>query len=129
MPVKISDNVVGALWAKLILNCAYNALSAITQLPYGPRVVQGEGVEAVMRDVVRECLAVAQASGVTVPGDVAGRGATSSPSTMPSQYSSTAQDLARGKRDRDRLPEWAASCGAARRWALRRRRTVCCGRW
>ncbi len=34
----------GALWAKLILNCAYNALSAIAQLPYG-RLVQGAGVD------------------------------------------------------------------------------------
>ena len=30
---EISDDVRGALWAKLITNCAYNALSAITQLP------------------------------------------------------------------------------------------------
>ena len=41
VPVQISDNVMGALWEKLVLNCAYNALSAISQLPYG-RLVQGE---------------------------------------------------------------------------------------
>jgi 2-dehydropantoate 2-reductase len=35
VPTDISDNVRGELWAKLITNCAYNALSAITQLPYG----------------------------------------------------------------------------------------------
>ena len=35
VPTEISDNVRGALWAKLITNCAYNVLSAITQLPYG----------------------------------------------------------------------------------------------
>ena len=34
IPTEISDSVAGELWAKLILNCAYNALSAITQLPY-----------------------------------------------------------------------------------------------
>ena len=33
VPVQISDNVFGALWTKLILNCAYDALSAISQLP------------------------------------------------------------------------------------------------
>src|SRR2546426_502973 len=48
VPVEVSDNVIGALWAKLVVNCAYNALSAITQLPYG-RMVQGDGVPAVMR--------------------------------------------------------------------------------
>ena len=35
VPVTTSDNVAGALWAKLIINCVYNGLSAITQLPYG----------------------------------------------------------------------------------------------
>src|SRR5579871_2345631 len=68
VPVEVSDNVVGALWQKLIVNCAYNALSAITQLPYG-RMAKGEGVPAIMQDVVDECLAVARAAGVTVPGD------------------------------------------------------------
>jgi len=95
VPTQISDNVRGSLWAKLILNCAYNALSAITQLPYGV-LVQGMGVSDVIRDVVAECLAVAKAEGVEVPGDTdaALRGIAQS---MPAQYSSTAQDLARGK--------------------------------
>src|SRR5271163_3054009 len=56
VPTAISDNVRGELWAKLILNCAYNALSAITQLPYG-RLVKGEGMAVVMRDLVDECVA------------------------------------------------------------------------
>jgi len=90
--VQISDNVAGELWAKLILNCAYNALSAITQLPYG-RLVQGEGVQAVMRDVMDECLAVASAAGVVVPGD-AWAAVQRIAQTMPTQLSSTAQDLA-----------------------------------
>jgi len=93
--VDISDNVRGALWAKLILNCAYNAMSAITHLPYG-RLVQGDGVGEVIRDVVAECLAVAQADGARVAGDVEAMVARI-PQTMPAQYSSTAQDLARGK--------------------------------
>src|SRR3984885_14446992 len=66
---RVRDNVRGTLWAKLILNCAYNALSAIAQLPYG-RLVQGEGMTAVMHDLVDECVAVARADGVTIPGDV-----------------------------------------------------------
>ena len=96
VPVQISDNVAGALWAKLILNCAYNALSAIVQLPYG-QLVRHDGVNAVMNDIVHECLAVARAAGVTVPGDIA-ETVQRLASTMPNQFSSTAQDLARGKR-------------------------------
>lgn len=95
IPVQISENVTGELWAKLILNCVYNALSAITQLPYG-QLVQGEGVEELMRDVVQECLAVAQSAGVTVPGDT-WEAVERIARTMPNQCSSTAQDLARSK--------------------------------
>ena len=96
VPTEVSSNVRGALWAKLILNCAYNAVSAIAQLPYG-KTVQGEGVKDLMRDVVNECLAVAQADGVQVVGD-AHAAVDKLAGSMPSQLSSTAQDLARGKR-------------------------------
>lgn len=95
IPLHASDNVIGALWSKLILNCAYNALSAITRLPYGV-LRPAPGVEAVMRDVVAECLAVAGAAGVTVPGD-AWEGVERIAATMPGQFSSTAQDVMRGK--------------------------------
>jgi 2-dehydropantoate 2-reductase len=95
IPVEISDNIAGMLWVKLIMNCAYNALSAIPQLPYG-RLVQGEGIPRLMEGIVEECLAVARASGVEVPGDM--HAATRRiAETMPAQLSSTAQDLARGK--------------------------------
>ena len=96
VPTELSDDVRGALWAKLIVNCAYNALSAITQLPYG-RLAQGVGVNEMLRDVVAECLAVARADGVQVPGDP-DAAVRRIAETMPSQVSSTAQDLARGKR-------------------------------
>ena len=96
VPTEISANVRGALWLKLILNCAYNAVSAIAQRPYGENV-RGEGIAGVMRDVVDECLAVAQAEGVQVPGDV-DAAVRKIGETMPSQYSSTAQDLSRGKK-------------------------------
>ncbi|MDK9704987.1 MAG: 2-dehydropantoate 2-reductase [Sulfuritalea sp.] len=112
VPLEISDNVAGALWAKLIINCAYNALSAITQMPYG-RMVQGQGMEAVMRDVVDECLAVARADGVTVPDnirDAVQRIAT----TMAGQISSTAHDVARGKPSEiDHLNGYVMRRGAA----------------
>jgi 2-dehydropantoate 2-reductase len=95
LPVQISGNVIGELWAKLLLNCCFNPLSAITQMPYG-RIFEGAGVEAMMRDVVGECLAVACGEGVTVPGDT-WEGVKGIARTMSTQVSSTAQDLARGK--------------------------------
>jgi len=95
VPVTVSDNVDGELWAKLVVNCAYNAISAITQLPYG-RFIDGEGVRELMRSVVEETLAVAKASGIRMAPDLLAK-TYQIASLMPAQHSSTAQDLARGK--------------------------------
>ena len=95
VPVELSDNVPGALWGKLLLNCGYNAISAITDIPYG-RMVTLPGIAQTVHDAVVEGLAVANALQVTIPGDVwaaVDRIATS----MPGQVSSTCQDLRRGK--------------------------------
>ena len=94
IPTEVSDNVCGALWAKLVINCAYNALSAIVQQPYGWLVAQ-EGASAVIGDLVTECLAVARADDVQLPDGI--RAAVQDIArTMAGQRSSTAQDLARG---------------------------------
>jgi len=95
VPTEISPNVRGALWAKLLVNCAYNALSAVGRIAYG-ELVRQPGVSAIMSDVVAECLAVAQADGVTIPGDPLAA-VRQIAETMAGQYSSTAQDLMRGK--------------------------------
>ena len=95
VPVELSANVIGALWAKLLLNCGYNAISAITDVPYG-RMVTLPGIARTVHDAVVECLAVAQALQVTIPGDV--RAAVERIATsMPGQVSSPCQDLRRGK--------------------------------
>ena len=96
--VQISDNAMGALWAKLALNCAYNAVSALSGLPYGA-ILHSPGlpVVQVMTDIVQECQAVAQASGVALPDDLLST-VLGLADSMPGQMSSTAQDLARGKR-------------------------------
>jgi 2-dehydropantoate 2-reductase len=93
--VTISDNVAGELWAKLVVNCAYNAISAISQLPYG-EMIRGAGVKEVMRDVVAETLAVAKASGVRTAPELVDN-VHRIAEWMPTQYSSTAQDLQRGR--------------------------------
>jgi 2-dehydropantoate 2-reductase len=95
VPVTIADNVAGQLWAKLVINCVYNGLSAITQLPYG-RIAAGAGVAAVFEDIVAECLAVARADGIEVPGDIRAAVADIARS-MATQKSSTAHDVARGR--------------------------------
>jgi 2-dehydropantoate 2-reductase len=97
IPVQVSDNVAGALWAKLVLNCVYNPLSAITGLPYGEIVNSPDlNIPQMMDDIVQECLAVARASGIHVPEGTA-EAVLPLAASMPGQISSTAQDLARAK--------------------------------
>ena len=95
IPTQVSDGVLAALWQKLIINCVYNALSALTQQPYGWLVAQ-DGVLIAMQDIARECKAVALADGVQLPANV-DEAVAAIARTMPQQLSSTAQDLARGK--------------------------------
>jgi 2-dehydropantoate 2-reductase len=91
----VSPDIVAAQWVKLILNCAYNALSAVADMPYGPLVAQ-DGIPELLEDNVAECRAVAEAAAVTLPGGLLDnvRGIAKA---MPGQYSSTAQDLRRGR--------------------------------
>ena len=95
IPTQISDGVLAELWQKLIINCVYNALSALTQQPYGWLVAQ-PGIPAVLQDIAAECKTVALADGVMLPDGV-DEAVASIARTMPQQLSSTAQDLARGK--------------------------------
>jgi 2-dehydropantoate 2-reductase len=95
IPTTVSPDALDALWSKLVLNCAYNALSAATRLPYG-RLLGVAGIEAVMADIVAECAAVAAAAGVRLPADTLAQ-VLALAETMPGQLSSTAQDVMRGK--------------------------------
>lgn len=95
IPTTVSSRVTDELWIKLITNCAYNALSAVSQLPYG-RLFQVGGVTDVVKNVVRECTAVAQAVSIIVPENI-NETVLALAGSMPNQYSSTAQDLARAK--------------------------------
>ncbi|MDR1935469.1 MAG: 2-dehydropantoate 2-reductase, partial [Candidatus Accumulibacter sp.] len=84
----VSGNIEGELWTKLIVNCAYNALSALTALPYA-ELARQPGVARTLRDVVGECLAVADKAGVAPAGDV-WQSVERIPRIMPGQRSSTA---------------------------------------
>ena len=91
----ISDDIEVTLWSKLIINCAFNALSAVAAISYGP-MLEVEGTRDVVIRAVQEATAVARASGVSIPDDLLAH-ILNIPTIMPNQMSSTAQDLARGK--------------------------------
>ncbi|WP_409314358.1 ketopantoate reductase family protein [Pseudomonas putida] len=91
----VSEDVMRSLWAKLVVNCAINPLSAITRMPYG-KMAEQDGIPQLMEDIAREALSVAKAEGVAVPSSVFETIRTI-PVSMAGQYSSTAQDLMNGK--------------------------------
>lgn len=91
----ISDDIQVTLWSKLVINCAFNALSAVADISYGP-MLEVEGAREVVTRAVQEAIAVARASGVSLPDDLLAN-ILNIPTMMPQQKSSTAQDLARGK--------------------------------
>lgn len=93
---RVCEDVMRSLWAKLVVNCAINPLSAITRLPYGELAAQ-DGVPHLMEDIAREALSVTRAEGISVPDSVLDTIRTI-PVSMAGQFSSTAQDLMRGKR-------------------------------
>jgi 2-dehydropantoate 2-reductase len=96
VPVKVSPDVMAELWAKLLVNCAYNAVSALAQARYGFLVAQ-PGIPELQRQVVDEVIAVAAADGIELPLDASLQAVDRIAAGMPQQYSSTAQDLARRK--------------------------------
>jgi len=97
---RISENIEGELWVKLLCNCALNAISALGHARYG-QIVQSGDAKQLMQDVVDEVLAVARAAGVVLPGvddRESGMAAAMKIATqMADAFSSTAQDLNRGR--------------------------------
>ena len=97
VPCRISENITAELWEKLIMNCAYNALSALSRAKYG-RIARDPGTIDVMKRVVNEAVAVGSAAGVTLSADKVFAAVLKLGSeAMPEAISSTAQDIARGK--------------------------------
>jgi 2-dehydropantoate 2-reductase len=65
MLVDLSDNIMGTIWDKLLINVSTGAVSAITRLEYGPLYAIPE-IEETAIAAVAEAMAVAKASGVRI---------------------------------------------------------------
>jgi 2-dehydropantoate 2-reductase len=101
VPSRISDNIAGELWTKLIWNCALNAVSALGRAKYG-QIAASADARKVVETLVDEVLAVARAADIHPPGlenpKEAIGGAFQIARQMAEALSSTAQDMNRGKR-------------------------------
>ena len=96
VPVRVSDNVEGELWWKLIVNCAYNAVSALGHSRYGTMMAL-QPMRQVMSDAVREIVALADAKGVRIAVPDPVEAVLRFGDAMPQAMSSTAQDVERGR--------------------------------
>jgi len=95
--VRLSSTPMAELWRKLVVNCACNAISALAQAPYG--LMAGvAAVQELQAAVVREAVAVARAEGHALEAADMLAAVQRVATSMPGQRSSTAQDLARGRR-------------------------------
>ena len=101
VPCRISENIEGELWTKLVWNCALNAVSALGRAKYG-QIAASVDAWKVVASAVHEVLAVARAANVYPPGledlKAALAGALMVATQMSEALSSTAQDMNRGKR-------------------------------
>jgi 2-dehydropantoate 2-reductase len=100
IPCRISDNIGGELWTKLLWNCALNAISALGRVKYG-QIAASDDARQVVKSLVEEVFAVATAAGIRLVGvedaSAAFAGAIKVATQMSGALSSTAQDMLRGK--------------------------------
>lgn len=97
VPCEQAPDVRPALWVKLVMNCVFNAISALGRARYG-RMIQDPGIRDLMAEVVRECVAVARAEGVPLEdATVLFEAAMTLGEAMSAATSSMAQDLSLGR--------------------------------
>jgi 2-dehydropantoate 2-reductase len=125
IPCRISSNIEGDLWGKMIVICAGNAVSAIAQANYG-RAIEDPGTREVMSRLIEETVALARGSGVQLPDvDFVTTGLKFIES-IGSATSSMAQDIARGRpTEIDALNGYIAQRGAELGVPVPISRTVC----
>jgi 2-dehydropantoate 2-reductase len=113
VPCVVSNAIESDMWTKLVANVAANAISALGRSTYG-RAVRDPHVREVIKAAIAETLAVAKASGISLPHDTLTDSTLAFLERFDSVYSSTAQDIARGKQTEiDSLNGFIVRRGAA----------------
>jgi 2-dehydropantoate 2-reductase len=97
VPCQISTDILADMWLKFITNCGANAVSAIAQCSYG-EIARYDASRQLMSRVVAESIAVGRAAGVRMPGADFTEKWLENLAKFGEAFSSTAQDLGRGKR-------------------------------
>lgn len=96
IPTEISPDIKHALWSKFLVNCTYNAISAIGKINYS-KMASIKEVSDLITGLTQEFLLVAHREGVNIGFDDAMAMNRNISKTMPNQRSSMFQDLQRNK--------------------------------
>ena len=96
VPCRLSEQIEVEQWTKMVLNCAYNAISALARANYGA-IAHNRLVHAVMAQAISEAVAVARAAGVPMNDVDMQTTGSKLGDAMSRATSSTAQDIVRGK--------------------------------
>lgn len=96
IPCTVSADVRRELWFKFLVNCSYNAISAIGQIEYG-KMVSVDPIGALIETLAVEVLAIAHCEQINITFAEAMEANAIIARTMVTQRSSTAQDIARHK--------------------------------
>jgi 2-dehydropantoate 2-reductase len=62
-PVHVTDNAMGSVWSKLVINAAINAPGTILRVRNGG-IIESDAGRRLIHNVVEECLAVVRAKGI-----------------------------------------------------------------
>jgi 2-dehydropantoate 2-reductase len=97
VPCRVSGNIDGELWTKLVMNCTYNAISALTHARYS-FLKEDPAILNVMWELIHEVVAVGTAAGVVLPdAERLTADAIKLGEAMAKATSSTEQDISRGR--------------------------------
>ncbi len=110
----VSDNILGVIWDKLLVNVATGAVAAITRLTYGP-LYQLPEIEATAVVAVQEAMDVARAAGIPLTTTDARAPWTKASAGLPADFkTSMLQSLEKGS-----VTEIDFINGAVVRWGER----------
>lgn len=94
LKARVSEHIDRETWAKLVVNCVVNPLTALFRVKN--QEIWRDSLKNVRHEIISECLKVAEAEGVSLPGDMAER--MDERVSSYTNFSSMYQDIIKGKK-------------------------------
>ena len=119
VPCEAVPDIRREMFMKFLVNCTFNAISAIGNVEYGSLYIVPE-IRSLIYGVTNEVLSIAEAEGVLISIEEALAANEAIFTSMKTQKSSTAQDLSRGRKTEiDLLNGYVVECGKKHNIAVR----------